>query len=601
MPTSTLRFNVFLLLLACLSCSKPQVPQQDSDIAARIKAPASHSITVGGHLYSLAVKTMLGENEPLIFTNVVMEAYAAEVERIQPVAAFQLGDMTRYATQEEWRTLTDIWAKNTAPNIWVVGNHDLRNEARFAENGGLRNKAVIIGRNKYLCLDVRPLFNSEDLAFIERQLADYEKFDHVFVMTHLRLHNDREPKPEDDLDVISRPNSGVSNWNSDVVPLLLGKVEYVFTGDHYHRGVGHNKRTFGEHTIYYVHTSFKYRHQSPALFLELQFQAGSKEFKMLPRVVGLDVRDDWYEDISLNPAMVRDAIKAMVEKKLRAEKQARLAALESDIKALVAGQTAQYAVAFQLVGSDQKLLIDASRQMHAASTMKVPVMMQLFKLMEAGELSLETKVEVVNHFQSILDDSVFYMEATEDDEASLYTKLGEKVAIEALVEAMVIHSSNLATNLLMGIADGKGTTALMRQLGAADIEVKRGVQDIKAYDAGQNNTCNAQDMLTIMMALSTEAHFRAVDSEKMLSILRRTAFAEIIPAGIPADSGAMVAHKVGRISSVEHDAALVHLSDGRAYGLVIFADHIDSEESRANVIETGRKISQHIYAHVVAH
>lgn len=282
-----------------------------------------------------------------------------------------------------------------------------------------------------------------------------------------------------------------------------------------------------------------------------------------------------------------------------AQQSADLALLRADIEELTKGQVAQYGVAFHEPGSGDSLYLDAERNMHAASTMKVPVMMRLFDKIAAGQLRLDQPIRVVNQFASIIDGSPYVLDVSEDDEALLYRKLGEEVPLKSLMEAMIIHSSNLATNLLIALADAPSTTALMRQLGAPKIEVLRGVQDIKAYEAGQSNRCNAKDMMTIMLAAANDGHFKPTHREQMLGIMRRVVHRDIIAAGIPKNSGATVANKVGRISSVEHDAAIVDLGDGRRYALVIFADHIDNEATRAQVIKTGQRISKRIYEHVV--
>lgn len=297
---------IFLLFLAVGNSSF-----REPRVVANIQAPDKHRVVIGGHLYGLSVKTKKGEDEPLIYREHIMAAYAREVERLNPMASFQLGDLTRYGTNEEWAALNRAWRNNSVPNFWVAGNHDLRNPENFAANGGLRNQAVVIGQNKYLCLDAKGTYSEKDLAWLKDQLVGADQFDHVFVLMHFRLFNHRDPTPADaQLDVMDG-YTGVSNWNRDVVPLLLGKVRYVFTGDHYARGANRSLRTYGEHEIFYIHTSFKYRHQGPLIFLELQFDPSWEHFRIIPKIVPFDLHDDWYEDISMDPELVRKALEAL--------------------------------------------------------------------------------------------------------------------------------------------------------------------------------------------------------------------------------------------------------------------------------------------------
>src|SRR5688572_22411202 len=81
-----------------------------------------------------------------------------------------------------------------------------------------------------------------------------------------------------------------------------------------------------------------------------------------------------------------------------------LAGLEAEVRGLVAaaaGDTAEVAVAFLDLATGDSLLIDAHTVMHAASTMKVPVMMELYRRAQAGEISLDDAVPVTNRFVSI--------------------------------------------------------------------------------------------------------------------------------------------------------------------------------------------------------
>lgn len=272
--------------------------------------------------------------------------------------------------------------------------------------------------------------------------------------------------------------------------------------------------------------------------------------------------------------------------------------LRQDIQRLTSGQSVRYAVAFRNPSRGEELLIGADVEMHAASTVKVPVMLRLFQMVQEEKLKLDQLVMVDSTFKSIVDNSPYTLDVNEDGDGELYRALGQTRTVRQLIEAMMIHSGNLATNLLMNYADGPSTTAMMRSLGAKRITVLRGVQDLKAFEAGRNNTCSAEDMLTLVLAVANDERIPAEMRENMLGIMRRCAHREMIVAGIPSDAGAIIANKTGRISSVEHDAAVIDLRDGTRYGLVIFCDGIDSEVIRSQVLETGRKISRRVFEHV---
>jgi beta-lactamase class A len=79
-----------------------------------------------------------------------------------------------------------------------------------------------------------------------------------------------------------------------------------------------------------------------------------------------------------------------------------LSELEASIRQRIEGQPGVYGVAFEDLASGQRLLLDADDRTHAASLMKVPVMMTVFHLVERGELDLDRPVPVKNTFASLV-------------------------------------------------------------------------------------------------------------------------------------------------------------------------------------------------------
>src|SRR5215472_4568232 len=100
-------------------------------------------------------------------------------------------------------------------------------------------------------------------------------------------------------------------------------------------------------------------------------------------------------------------------------------------------------VYFHDLGTDDTLLVDANTRFHAASTMKVPVMIQLFRDRDAGSLTLDDSVPITNDFRSIVDGSPYRLDKADDSDSTLYDLVGRKRTIRQLVELMETVSSNL--------------------------------------------------------------------------------------------------------------------------------------------------------------
>lgn len=251
--------------------------------------------------------------------------------------------------------------------------------------------------------------------------------------------------------------------------------------------------------------------------------------------------------------------------------------LRQQIKKELAAVKGTFAVAFQDLQTGERILINAKQNFHAASTMKTPVMIEVYKQAAAGRFSLSDSIKVHQNFKSIADDSEYVLDQTSDSDQELYREMGRKVDIYNLLYRMIIQSSNLATNLIIELVGAEKVNQTMRSIGAKDIRVLRGVEDLKAYEKGLNNTTTAYDQLLIYTRLAQGKIADEAATKAMTAILLDQKFNEIIPAKLPMD--VKVAHKTGSISGVQHDAGIVYLPDGRKYVLVLLSKGLEDEKA----------------------
>jgi beta-lactamase class A len=228
---------------------------------------------------------------------------------------------------------------------------------------------------------------------------------------------------------------------------------------------------------------------------------------------------------------------------------------------------AEVGVALIDLGSDKRLEIFGDPVFHAASTMKVPVLLQLLRESDAGTLPIDSAITLANAFRSIVDGSPYALNASDDSDSLVYTRIGDTVSLAFLAERMITHSSNLATNALIALLDPVQITAMTRELGATHMEVLRGVEDNVAFRAGRNNTATANDLAVLLATVERGTALSAASTQRVRDILLRQAFNDQIPAGLPA--GTPVAHKTGQITGTLHDAAIIYPPGRAPYVLVV--------------------------------
>jgi beta-lactamase class A len=276
-----------------------------------------------------------------------------------------------------------------------------------------------------------------------------------------------------------------------------------------------------------------------------------------------------------------DSLKSMIGRRI------------AEVKGAVVG------VAFRDLGSGDTLFASADESFHAASTMKVPVMIELFRRIDGRALSLDQGILLVNQFGSIVDGSPYSLDAADDSDSSAYAAIGKRVAVRELIDRMITRSSNLATNALIELIGADHANQTAHDLGATNIRVLRGVEDNKAFRAGLNNTTTARDLAVLLEAIETGRAASRSSCDAMRDILLRQEFSAEIPAGLP--RGTKVAHKTGWITGVLHDAAIVYPPNRKPYVLVVLTRGIpDDKVARQLIVDISRLVFEHTVTNRVA-
>ncbi|HJR61761.1 MAG TPA: serine hydrolase [Vicinamibacterales bacterium] len=265
-------------------------------------------------------------------------------------------------------------------------------------------------------------------------------------------------------------------------------------------------------------------------------------------------------------------------------------ALASQVRALIADSGAEVAVAYRTLDGSSELLIDPDKPFHAASTMKVPVMIELFRQAEAGMLKLDEQLPIRNEFRSIVDGSPYKLSEGDDSDREVYANVGSAMTLRALNEAMITVSSNFAANLLIEKLDVEKIRTTVTRLGAHGMRVLRGVEDSKAFEKGLNNATTARGLLVLFEKLGRGQAVSATADREMIEVLARQKFNEAVPAGVPA--GTRVAHKTGSITRIQHDAGIVY--GPRPYVIVVLVRGIqDQKKSQALIADISKAVWQH--------
>ena len=253
-------------------------------------------------------------------------------------------------------------------------------------------------------------------------------------------------------------------------------------------------------------------------------------------------------------------------------------------------------VAVQDLETGREIFVNADVMMHPASTMKVPVMMEVFRQAEEGSFSLYDKLPIYNSFKSIVDGSGFSLSVADDSETTLYSRIGETESIRELNRLMIVRSSNLATNILMDKVGTARVDAFIKEMGIKDVTVIREIEDKKAYQLNMNNTFSARGT-THMMRLLAEGRVVSKDaSDEMIQVMLGQEFNESIPALLPSE--VKVAHKTGWTGEFFHDTGIVYPPKRKPYAITLFTYGFpENDETQAH--DCMAEVSKIIYRELV--
>jgi beta-lactamase class A len=211
---------------------------------------------------------------------------------------------------------------------------------------------------------------------------------------------------------------------------------------------------------------------------------------------------------------------------------------------------------------------------YAASTMKVGVMVAAFRAAQEGRLDLDQLTTVHNeHVSTAPGAPIVYRNDQEyDSDDAVWARMGEQAPLRWLITRMIVKSSNLATNLVIG-ALGPNETAfaqvnqVWRDAGARNAHTDRGIEDYDARGAGISNEVTTADLAALFGGLAAGTLADPAACAEMLDILAGQEMLDDLPRGLP--EGTRVALKNGWVTGERHSCAVVFPADADPYVLAV--------------------------------
>jgi beta-lactamase class A len=217
---------------------------------------------------------------------------------------------------------------------------------------------------------------------------------------------------------------------------------------------------------------------------------------------------------------------------------------------------------------------NGDRSFHAASVIKLAILVAVFDAAESGRFSLGNRLHVRNRFLSVADGLPFRIEGGRDADADVHAQVGRTMQVRQLARRMIISSSNLATNLLLNLVGLEAAHAAMARLEISGVDLCRGVEDERAFEKGISNRMTPNGAAALLRTIVAARGISPESADEMNAILLDQHFSGTIGPGLPdtVRAAAKIAHKTGEISTVTHDAGAVFMPGRPPYVVSIFVE-----------------------------
>jgi beta-lactamase class A len=220
--------------------------------------------------------------------------------------------------------------------------------------------------------------------------------------------------------------------------------------------------------------------------------------------------------------------------------------------------------------------VNATAQMPAASTIKIPVMVEVFKRLAAGDFDLNRMVTLQ---QSDKDWGWGDLSGA---------PRGSRYSVSKLLTLMITESDNTATNMLIRLVGRSAINEEMTGLGLTQTALHDYIRSDGPIRYALRSS--AYDMIKLMTAM---AHYQLIDewsSREMIAIMTGQHHNGLIPQPLP--RGTTIAHKTGELHDTLDDVGVVYL-DSEPYAIAVMTTNLSTLDAGYEFIHGVSRIAYH--------
>jgi len=250
------------------------------------------------------------------------------------------------------------------------------------------------------------------------------------------------------------------------------------------------------------------------------------------------------------------------------------AAIEAAMQAIVPNGSAEVVAQ----GGTFVARYQATQPRTAASTIKLALLIELFREQEAGEVDLSKTVTIQQ--KDVVGGT-----------GGLQFQVGRTLSLDELAHQMVLRSDNVAANLLVDTVGMANVNMTAQQNLFPNTFFRRHMLDTAAEAAGIENITSAEDLAGMMDAIVRDTMISPTVSEKARAFLDERGQVDKDWLGLDLPAGAQLSHINGTLVGVRNDVGLITSPSGGSFVLAVCQDHLSSDAAgEAAIAQLARRV-----------
>jgi len=222
-----------------------------------------------------------------------------------------------------------------------------------------------------------------------------------------------------------------------------------------------------------------------------------------------------------------------------------------------------------LADEKSKILLRADEVFPTASSIKIAVLVELYRQAQSGKLKLQDIYTVQS--SDLVSDSYIMNGLTPGV---------TKITLRDVATMMIAVSDNSATNVLIDRVGMENVNAMLQSRGFAHTKLQRKMMDLKAASEGRENLASPRELLQLLEDVYQGKILNREMTDDFFKVLS-THKASFIPRGLPDDL--KIANKPGELEGVRNDCGIVFVPN-RPYGICVMTSYLRRESDGEDAI-----------------